>query len=135
MICAWTKFYSDGCKMMIFLIPSFLLYLFYHKKEFSLHCHLFMCLHIINMSSLFYSTDYNPLLCLFILVLRSDQIWPVGARSKLTPCLLDTPRSHCWARLTFCCKMFQAHLYLPCPSPRIRHLSIELWFLLVKNGF
>ena len=72
---------TGGCQMVIFLIPVFLLHLLLGillkgRAVFFPSIYLFVLVWIYGV--LFYLIRYNPLLSLFVLILKLSLIWPVG---------------------------------------------------------
>lgn len=75
---AWICLYYNGCKMAIFLIPPFLIYIFLKDSIVKKHstCLFAYLLLAWARALLFYSTGYSPL-SWFILMVKFFEIWPV----------------------------------------------------------
>ena len=84
---------------------------------------------------LFYSMSYNPLLPLFILMLRLSQLCTVSAYSCFPYPVILSHIHHLMSTFllpgTSRCSVLS--LYFPCPSPGFCHFSKEPHFLSVGN--
>ena len=79
---------------------------------------------------LFYTLEYNPILCYLFycsncyIQLASVSLWHTSIIVQLFLCIFF---------LSGTARCYRLILYAPCPSPRIRHFSRELWFCLLEN--
>lgn len=116
----------DGFLFLLCLLH--LLIGFLCKEELSL----FIDLHQNGLTDIYFMIGYNLILSLFILLLKSFQLWPF--RSLIRLYLLTCPiifQSFFWA-LPFC---FRLVLYFPCTNLGINHFSKKYQFFLLENGF